>query len=265
MNDTESAFRVDGKVAIVTGGGGGIGAAIGRVLAGAGARVVIADLDLESAEKVAATIESESGATAIAKHVDVSDPVAVNTLVEAVMAEQGQLDIFVNNAGIQSRRPILEITPEEFNKVLSVNLASVLYGGQAAARVMKPGSSIVNVLSTIIDQGTAGTGSYAAAKKGAQSLTRTFAIELGPRGIRVNGVAPGWTDTGMTRQRGVDENGQFDQAQFDSVAMRMAGTSPLGTIMETIDSAHAVLYLASSAGRFLTGQVIRVNGGSSMV
>jgi 3-oxoacyl-[acyl-carrier protein] reductase len=259
------AFRLDGNVAVVTGGAGGIGTAIGQALTDAGATVVLADLDLEAAEKAAAQITADKPGSATARPVDVSDPAAMNALVDAVVAEHGRLDVFVNNAAIMPRRTILEITPEEFDRVLSVNLKSVLYGGQAAARVMRPGSSIVNMLSTIIDEGTVGTGSYAAAKKGAHSLTRTFAIELGPRGIRVNGVAPGWTVTGMTRQRGLGEDGGFDQAQFDAVAERMAGKSPLGTVMETADTAHAVLYLVSPAGRHLTGQVIRVNGGASMV
>ncbi|MFI6407516.1 SDR family NAD(P)-dependent oxidoreductase [Streptomyces sp. NPDC050548] len=261
--DLSNVFRLNGRVAIVTGGGSGIGRASAEVLAAAGARVVVADLDEEGAETTVAHIK-EQGGEAVARRVDVADPTAVNDLVDGTVSGLGRLDVLVNNAGIMIRRPLTELPPEEFDRVLSVNLKSVLYGGQAAARVMEPGSSIVNTLSTIIDFATVGTGSYAAAKKGGEALTRTFAVELGPRGIRVNGVAPGWTDSGITRQRGVDETGEFQQDRFDELARKMASSSPLGAVAEPIDSAYAVLYLASEASRFVTGHVIRVNGGASM-
>ena len=261
--DTTKAFQLPDKVAIVTGAGSGIGAASAQVLAGAGARVVVADLDLDNATRVAEEIKNDGG-YAVARRVDVADPVSVNDLVDGTMAEFARLDVQVNNAGIMLRRPVLEILPEEFDRVLSVNLKGLLFGSQAAARVMTRGASIVNTLSTIIDFSTAGTGSYAASKKGGEALTRTFAIELGPRGIRVNGVAPGWTESGITRGRHVDENGEFQQNSFDELARKMSTASPLGSVVEPIDSAYAVLYLASAAGRFLTGHVIRVNGGASM-
>lgn len=223
--DLANVFRLNGRVAIVTGGGSGIGRASATVLAAAGARVVVADLDEAAAETTVSVIK-EQGGEAVARRVDVSDPAAVNVLVDGTVSGLGRLDILVNNAGIMIRRPLAELPPEEFDRVLSVNLKSVLYGSQAAARVMAPGSSIVNTLSTIIDFATVGTGSYAAAKKGGEALTRTFAVELGPRGIRVNGVAPGWTDSGITRQRGVDDTGEFRQDRFDELARKMASSSP---------------------------------------
>lgn len=256
-------FRVDDQVAIVTGAGGGIGEAIARVLAGAGARVVVADLDLDAAQKVAKAIDGD-GSAAVAQCVDVTDAASVDQLVGATMAQFGKLDIYVNNAGIQQRRDALDITPDEFSRILAVDLNGVLYGSQAAARVMKAGSSIINILSFIVDRSTAGTASYGAAKSGAWALTRTFAIELGPRGIRVNGVAPGWTATALSRRRAVDEQGNFDEARWQDLLGRMSALSPLGSVAEPADSANAVLYLASPAARFLTGQVIRVNGGATM-
>ncbi|MGW5657993.1 SDR family NAD(P)-dependent oxidoreductase [Streptomyces humi] len=261
--DLSTVFRLDGKVAVVTGAGSGIGRAGAEVLAAAGARVVVADLDLAGAEETVAGVK-EAGGEAVERQVDVADPHAVTALVDETVSGLGQLDVLVNNAGIMIRRPLTEVPPEEFDRVLAVNLKSVLYGCQAAARVMRPGSAIVNTLSTIIDFATPGTGSYAATKKGGEALTRTFAVELGPRGIRVNGVAPGWTDTGITRQRHVDDSGRFQQEGFDELASRMASSSPLGTVAESLDSAYAVLYLASEASRFVTGHVIRVNGGASM-
>ncbi|MFK0158727.1 SDR family NAD(P)-dependent oxidoreductase [Streptomyces sp. NPDC090493] len=261
--DLAQAFRLTGKVAVVTGAGSGIGRAVAGVLAAAGARVVAADLDAESAEATAAGIAKDGG-TAVARQVDVADPAAVTALVDDTVSRFRHLDVLVNNAGIMIRRPLTEVPPDEFDRVLAVNLKSVLYGCQAAARVMRPGSSIVNTLSTIIDFATAGTGSYAATKKGGEALTRTFAVELGPRGIRVNGVAPGWTDTGITRQRHTDPSGGFRQSGFDELGQRMAAAAPLGRVAEPIDSAHAVLYLASEASRCVTGHVVRVNGGASM-
>jgi len=261
--DSSKAFRLDGKVAIVTGGGGGIGSASAAVLAGAGARVVVADLDLDKAEEVAKQITGDGGEAA-ARAVDVTDPAALRALVDWTAAEFGRLDVLHNNAGIMIRTQLLDVSPEEFERILSVNMKSILYGTQAAAPVMRPGSSIVNTLSSIIDYSTVGTGSYAASKKAGEALTRTFAIELGPRGIRVNAVAPGWTESGITRGKHINEAGEFNQQSFDDVAGKMAATSPLGTIVEAIDSAYAVLYLAADASRYVTGHVVRVNGGSSM-
>lgn len=261
--DVAEAFRLTGKVAIVTGGGGGIGEAGATVLAGAGARVVVADIDLDNAERVAKAITNDGG-DAVARAVDVADQEQVNALVEGAVADFGRLDVLHNNAGIMLRTPLLEVSAEEFDQVVSVNLKSVLFGTQAAARVMGPGSAIVNTLSTIIDFSTQGTGSYAATKKAAEALTRTFAIELGPLGIRVNGIAPGWTDSGMTRGKAVDDSGAFDQSRFDALAERMAAASPLEGVAEPLDSAYAVLFLSCAASRFVTGHVVRVNGGASM-
>ena len=255
-------FSVPGAVAIVTGAGAGIGAATAVLLAEAGATVVVADRDAAAAQRTADAITG-AGRAAVARTVDVADPAAVTELVQGVVAEFGGLHVMVNNAGVMVRRPALEITPEEFEHVQSVNLKGVLYGCQAAGRVMAPGASIINVLSEIIDRATAETGSYAAAKKGAEALTRTFAVELGPAGIRVNAVAPAWTVTAMTRQRGTGDDGAFDQERFDATAARLAAINPLGVVLDPEDVAHAVLFLVSRAGRRISGQVLRVNSGSS--
>ena len=264
MTNVQDALGVPGKVAIVTGAGAGIGESTAVELARAGARVVVADLDKDGAERVAAAIRDDGG-EATARAIDVSDHVAVTELVDGTVAEFDRLDVLVNNAGVMTRRPALEISPEEFDRILSVNLKGVLYGCQAAGRVMGRGGVIVNMLSEIIDRGTAETGAYAASKKGAEALTRTFAVELGPLGIRVNGVAPAWTISAMTMQRGIDANGAFDPQRFEEVKARLAGLSPLGVVNDAVDVARAVLYLASEAGRYINGQVIRINGGSAMV
>jgi 3-oxoacyl-[acyl-carrier protein] reductase len=259
-----SAFSLDGRIAVVTGAGGGIGAATAVQLAAAGATVVCADLDGDAAQAVAAQIVADGG-SASGHAVDVSSAPAVDALVAAAVADHGRLDIMVNNAGILILRPILEITPEEFQKVLAVNLNGVMYGCQAAARVMEPGSSIINMASGIIDRPSLGRASYAASKGGVVQLTRAFALELGEKGIRVNGVAPGWVVSGITQQSYVSDDGSVDEDAFaQRIADRAAG-SPLNTIVESDDIALAVVYLASDAGRSYTGQILRANGGTVMV
>lgn len=263
MADYTHAFSLAGKAAVVTGGGSGIGEATAKLLAAAGASVIIADWKGDSAEQVAKAITADGG-RALALTVDVSDPDAVTALVGSAVQEFGALDIMVNNAGILIRRRLLDVSPEEFDRILSVNLKGVLYGCQAAARVMSAGSCIVNTLSSIIDTATVETGSYAAAKRGALSLTRTLALELGPRGIRVNGIAPGWTISSLTRQRGLNDDGEFEQERFDAVKARLADRSPLGVVLDADDIANGVLYLVSDAARYVTGQVLRVNAGCEM-
>lgn len=259
-----AAFDLTGKVAIVTGAGSGIGESCAKVLASAGAVVVCADLDAAGAERVAAEIVAGGGA-ADGRRVDVTSAIAVTELVESTVAAHGRLDTMVNNAGILILTPILDISPEEFQKVLEVNLHGVLYGCQAAARVMQPGSSIINMASGIIDRPSPGRSSYAASKGGVHQLTRAFALELGPAGIRVNGVAPGWVVTGITQQSYVDDDGVVDQEALAArVADRAAG-SPLNAVVEPDDIGLAVLYLSSDAGRSYTGQVLRTNGGTVMV
>ncbi|MET0145696.1 MAG: SDR family NAD(P)-dependent oxidoreductase [Ilumatobacteraceae bacterium] len=258
------AFDLTGKVAVVTGAGGGIGESCAKVLAAAGATVVCADLDAAGAERVAAEIVADGGKAA-GRRVDVTSALEVTALVAEAVAYHGQLDIMVNNAGILILTPILDISPGEFQKVLEVNLHGVMYGCQAAARVMRPGSSIINMSSGIIDRPSPGRASYAASKGAVHQLTRAFALELGPAGIRVNGVAPGWVITGITQQSYVNDDGAVDEAAFVArVADRAAG-SPLNSIVEPHDVGLAVLYLASDAGRAYTGQVLRTNGGTVMV
>ena len=258
------AFSLSGKTAIVTGGGGDIGAAISGIYAEAGANVVVADLSADQAQVVAGKIGA-GGGRAVARAVDVSNPASVDALVTSTVQEFGRLDVMVNNAGILVLRPILDISPEEFSQVLGVNLNGVMYGCQAAARVMEPGSVIVNMASGIIDRPSADRASYAASKGGVVQLTRAFATELGPAGIRVNGIAPGWVISGITRQSYIDQDGNLDEETFAARVSDRAAGSPLKTIVDADDIGYAALYLAAPAGKAYTGQILRTNGGTVMV
>jgi 3-oxoacyl-[acyl-carrier protein] reductase len=256
-------FDLTGRVAVVTGAAGGIGEDCARVLSSAGAHVVVADLDGEGAEKVAASIEADGG-SASGTALDVSDKSQVDEVFRAAHAGHGRLDVVCNNAGIMIERPVMEISEQEFDTVLAVNLKGVLFGCQAAGALLGRGGSIVNMASAIIDRPSPGRASYAASKGGVVQLTRSFALELGERGIRVNAVAPGWVVSGITQRHFIDDTGAPDAARRDAVVAGKAAASPLGTIGEPRDMALAVLYLAADASRFYTGQVLRPNGGTVM-
>lgn len=242
-------FSLDGRVAIVTGAGRGIGAEIARTLEGAGATVVRADVAGEGAVQC-----------------DVSSREEVDALVAGVVAEHGRLDIHVNNAGIITSNSVLGTSEEEFDRVLGVNLKGTLFGCQAAARVMVEAGrgAIVNVASQGADTPAAGIASYAVSKAGVVQLTRTLAFELAPSGVRVNAIAPGFTPTPMTNRHFTAEDGTVDEVAREQVWNAMKALNPMAALGEPRDQALAVLYLASDAAKFVTGQVMRANGGGHM-
>lgn len=261
--DVRSGFDLTGKVAIVTGAGMGIGAASATLLGDAGATVVVTDLNAENATTTAKSIE-EAGGKAVAARLDVTDRGAFSDLINQTVAAHGALDILVNNAGFSRPRPIMEVPYEEFQTALDVNLLAVFHATQEAVKVMQPGSSIINVLSSIIDNVTPGNTAYAAAKMGAWALTRGFAREVGSRGIRINAIAPGFTTTFMSQGSSTDDDGVFDPAAYEDMIKRMQDKAALGTVGEPMDQGYAVLFLASPASKFMSGQVLRVNGGTTM-
>ncbi|MCK0090865.1 SDR family oxidoreductase [Rhodococcus sp. F64268] len=263
MPSITDAFLVTGKVALVTGGGSGIGREAALVLAAAGAHVVATDVNEAGLAETRAHGEEQQSPIAT-QRLDVSDPVAVARVVDETVAEYGHLDILVNAAGIMVMRNALDVTPDELDRVLRINVGGTFYACQAAGRVMNSGGSIINLASSIIDRTSPGRITYAMSKGAIVQATRTFALELAPAGIRVNSIAPGWVETGMTNQHWTDTDGTVDDEKRAAYVQMMAAASPLGVVGTTRDIALTVLQLASGAGSFVTGQVVRINGGSFM-
>ena len=252
---SEAVIDLSGKLAIVTGAGRGIGAAIAEAFARAGADLVIADINEDSARKIAERME-QIGRKALAVKTDVASPADVDRLFGTVQEKFAGVDILVNNTGIWFRRPFLEIADSEWDSVLAVNLKGTFMCSQRAARMMmaKRTGCIINIASHAGLFYSRGQGvHYAASKAAIIQLTRVLAFELGPLGIRINAIAPGGINTGSPTSAARDE----------LPASRMVVSSnPLGSRGEPEDIAQAALFLASKMARFITGQTLVVNGGT---
>jgi 3-oxoacyl-[acyl-carrier protein] reductase len=259
------AFALDGQVAVVTGAGSGIGAASARLLAQAGATVICADRNADGA-KVTADAIAATGGNATPVEIDITDREAVFELASEVAAQHDRLDIWCNIAGIIDQVLVADMTDEQFDAVFDVNFRGAMYGCQAAVAVMTPAGrgSIINMSSSAIDVPAAGLAAYSVSKSALAQLTHTLAVEVGPAGIRVNAIAPGFTLTGMTSRHFLREDGTVDEERRDAVLAPMAEQSPLGIVGDPQDIAFTVLYLAGQAARFVTGQVLRTNGGVAM-
>jgi 3-oxoacyl-[acyl-carrier protein] reductase len=259
------AFSLEGQVALVIGGGSGIGRTSAEVLAGAGAAVVAADLDPERAEETASAITT-AGGRAVPASADVTDRAEVADLVDRVVSEQGRLDVLVNSAGLMVDARLLDVGEEELDRILAVNLKGTLFSCQAAGRVMveRRGGSIINMASAAVLAPAPEIGPYAITKAGVVQLTRTLALELGRRGVRVNAVAPGFVPTNMTARYYRREDGSIDEDLKEQMIGPMAKFTPLRRVGETNDIAYLVLYLASAASAWVTGQLISPNGGVTM-
>jgi 3-oxoacyl-[acyl-carrier protein] reductase len=265
VHDIQEIFGLAGRVAVVTGGASGIGRSVAEVLASAGARVVLGDLDAAGAEAAAAAIR-EFGGEALAQAADVSQREQAQALVERAAAEWGGLDILCNVAGVPADGPLSELAEAEFDRVVAINVKGTLFACQAAARAMQSrgGGSIINVASGAIDLAVPNYGLYALTKAAVTQLTQTLAVELGPHGIRVNVLAPGVTLTNFTKRHLKNADGSIDPERYEGFVAAMKQLSPLALVGEAIDQAWLVLYLASDASRFCTGQIWRANGGATI-
>jgi NAD(P)-dependent dehydrogenase (short-subunit alcohol dehydrogenase family) len=242
---------LDGKVAIVTGASSGLGVAFARGLAEAGADIVIGARRKDRLEETKALVE-ETGRRCVAVVTDVTRPEDCQALAEAAVAELGAVDILINNAGVGSAVPALKETPEQFRQVVDVNLHGTYWMAQACARVMRPGSSIVNV-GSILGETTAGLpqAAYSASKAGVVGLTRDLAQQwTGRRGIRVNCVEPGFFASEMTDQYA---EGYLAWNLEHRVLMKRPG--------DPAELVAAAIFLASDAASYVTGAVIPVDGG----
>ncbi|HSG78871.1 MAG TPA: SDR family NAD(P)-dependent oxidoreductase [Acidimicrobiia bacterium] len=254
---------LEGRVAVVTGGARGIGFAIVRRLAEAGAAVAIADRDLAGAKASAAAVAQEFGRPSLGVELDVTDAEQTAQVAEAAAATLGGLDIWVSNAGIYPASMLVDLTEEEWDLVLDVNLKGVFLGSQAAARKMldlaTPGV-LVNIASISgIRSSRGGRGHYSASKHGVIGLTKSFAVELGPKGIRSVGVAPGTILT-----EGIEEQAGTDPARTKAI-WDMGRGFPLGRLGVGDDIARVVTFLASDMAIFMTGTTVVVDAGSDAV
>ncbi|WP_426399213.1 SDR family NAD(P)-dependent oxidoreductase [Ralstonia sp. R-29] len=245
--------RLAGRNAIVTGGSRGIGAAVARRLAADGARVaVVYRSNRDEADAVVSAIRTSgtSGAEAIAVQADVADATSVNAMVSTVREAFGTIDIVINNAGILEGQPVGSIDAASFDAQFRTNALSVILVTQAVLpHVPARGGHIVNVSSSLVYRPRAGLSVYAASKAAVGALTHAFAIELGPRNITVNAVAPALTRTDMTAPIP------------DEVKARMRETTPLGRLGEPEDIADAIAFLASDDARWITGRTLMTDGG----
>lgn len=266
MGIVHDTYDMTGRVAIITGAARGLGRAAATLLADVGAHVVIVDNRAELAASTAAELR-DAGYSADSAEVDVSKRLEVDALVADVVGRHGRLDVMINNAGIITESGPLDVTEDELDRVHAVNFRGVVFGSQAAARAMIPNrkGSIINITSGAVDAPTPFMIAYATAKAAAAQFSRSLAAELGPHHVRVNTVAPGWVDTPMNERHVLNEDGTVDPERKAAYVAQRSKMSVMGIPGEPNDQAFAMLYLASDAAKFVTGQVLRPNGGVSML
>jgi len=242
---------LEDKVAMVTGAGSGIGAAMARRFAEEGAKVVVADINEEAAREVAGNIK-KAGGIALAVEQDVSDAKSVEKSVEVAVEKFGRLDVAVNNAGITGDlKPTADYSLEGWDKVIAVNLSSVFYGmkHQIPAMLRSGGGSIVNIASILGSVGARDSAGYNAAKHGVVGLTKTAALEYSKDGVRVNAIGPGYIDTPLLKA--------LDKEVYDG----LVGLHPIGRLGKAEEVAELALFLASDKASFVTGSYHLVDGG----
>ncbi|MBI3593265.1 MAG: 3-oxoacyl-[acyl-carrier-protein] reductase [Nitrospirae bacterium] len=244
---------MNGNTAIITGGGRGIGKAIGESLAGRGVNIVVVDVNLDIAKEASSDIEKR-GVKSIALKADVSNSSDVSSVFEHTVKEFGRVEILVNNAGITRDGLLLRMKEEDWDAVMNINLKGTFLCSKEAVRVMSKQryGRIINIASVVAFMGNPGQANYSASKAGIVGLTKTIGKEYASRGITVNAVAPGFITTAMTDA--LPEN--VKQEMLKAIPMSKFGTSE--------DVANAVLFFAAPESGYVTGQVIHVNGGMYM-
>lgn len=257
--------RLKDQVAIITGGAQGLGEALAHRLDAEGCKVIVADINLESAQKVASSLSD-----AIAVKVDVSDEQQVEAMVNAAVEKYGKLDLLVSNAAILIAKPVTEFPGEQWKKMMDVNLVGYFLCSKAAAKVMIPNKkgNIIQINSKSGKKGSYKNSAYAAAKFGGIGFTQSLALELAEFGIRVNAICPGnllnsplWNEGPNSLFKQYAKNQGITE---DQVKQKYLNQVPLGRSCEYEDIANAMVFLASSEASYMTGQAINVTGGQEM-
>jgi len=245
-------FRLEGRIALVTGSSAGIGLALARGLGQAGASLVLNGRDTARLEAAAATLRAE-GLSVQTSAFDVTDVAAAEAAVAAIEADVGAIDILVNNAGMTRRGAFHELAPADWQAVLRTNVDSLFVVGQAVARrmVARGRGRIINTCSVMSELGRPGTSAYTASKGAVKMLTKNMAIDLGPHGINVNGIGPGYFKTELTAALVADE-------KFSAWLINRTPNKRWGDVE---DLAGAAVFLASDASRFVNGHILYVDGG----
>jgi len=251
-SSTIESFRLDGKVSLVTGASRGLGRAIAEALAGAGSDIVLTGRQMKTLMPVADTIREKTDRRVLPIEMDMAVLPSITTTVDSALNEFGRLDILVNNAAINIRMPAAEYTEEAWDAVMTANGKGAFFMAQACGKAMieRREGKIINILSLTVAWGLPTVVAYSAAKAGLMQLTRLLAVEWGAHNIKVNGIAPGFFRTELT-----------EPVQRDARNRWILNRTPLGRWGEPEDITGAVLFLASSASDFVTGQVLFVDGG----
>lgn len=243
-------MRFNGKVVVVTGAAQGIGKAVAKQFGREGATVVIGDMNAVAGEATASEIEREIGRRVYFRQLDVGEPVSVSAFVGFALAMGKRIDVLINNAGITRDRKLHNMSIDEFDLVMKVNVrGTFLMAHEVINYMMSQGSGVIINASSVVSRGNIGQTNYAASKAAVEAMVVTWAREYAKKGIRVNAIAPGFTDTPMT------------QPLRDEVKQAVIAATPLGRFMKPEEIAEAYCFLASDAASAITGQVIKVDGG----
>ncbi len=245
-------MRLEDKVAIVTGGGSGIGRGVCLAYAREGADIVVSDISLQGAQETVAGVEA-AGRRGLSVQTDVSDPAQVTAMVAATLAAFGRIDVLFNGAGITAPTPLLDTTVDQWDRILAVNLRGQFLCLQAAARVMveQGRGKIINVTSILATQARVGRGAYSASKAGIVSLTQTAALELGPLGVYANAIAPGSIETPMVMS--APSTPEQTERKIAAIPLRRRG--------DPDDLTGPAIFLASDESDYVSGIVMTVDGG----